>query len=568
MKKVGDKSVHGLVFSLMSELQQLYTHNVPLDFKFATVTATTLVVGDVSLSADDVRRIDGITPGTAAASKALVLGAAGEIATITTATITSLTTTTLTLGAVVVTATAAELNMLAGVTAGTVTASKALVVDANKDLGMFRDVGMRDLYLGWNGAGGYAGSLTIRDGNSPGVYATLAYADLYKIDGITNGTAAAGKALVLGAAGEIATIVSLTVTKLILGSTEVTSSGAELNLLDGSTAGMAVAGRALVVDANIDLDNLRDVGMRTLYLGLNGVGGYAGTLFMFNGLDPGSYCEISAIEMSVLDGVTPGTAALGKAVVLGAAGEIATITTATITNLTTTNAYINNATFGTDVSSCVLTFKNGSGSSVQFNYTDIARFDDVTPGTAVWGKVLILGATGGITTIASATIQFLTTDSLTIGATAVTSTAAELNILDGVTSTAAELNILDGVTATAAQLNFLSGVTAGTAAASKAMVLNASGDITLVDGGDFVLGTTTGTMIGTGATQKLGFYGATPVVRQRVISYGHTYTFSGSDHVNLANIETWMTETTDIINKLGDALNNLGLAPWVDHASW
>ena len=35
----------------------------------------------------------------------------------------------------------------------------------------------------------------------------------------------------------------------------------------------------------------------------------------------------------------------------------------------------------------------------------------------------------------------------------VTSTAAELNILDGVTSTAAELNILDGVTATAAELN-------------------------------------------------------------------------------------------------------------------
>jgi len=46
-----------------------------------------------------------------------------------------------------------------------------------------------------------------------------------------------------------------------------------------------------------------------------------------------------------------------------------------------------------------------------------------------------------------------------VGGTAVTSTAAELNILDGVTSTAAELNILDGVTATAAELNFVDGVT-------------------------------------------------------------------------------------------------------------
>lgn len=47
-----------------------------------------------------------------------------------------------------------------------------------------------------------------------------------------------------------------------------------------------------------------------------------------------------------------------------------------------------------------------------------------------------------------------------IGGTAVTSTAAELNILDGVTATAAELNILDGVTSTAAELNILDTVTA------------------------------------------------------------------------------------------------------------
>ena len=52
---------------------------------------------------------------------------------------------------------------------------------------------------------------------------------------------------------------------------------------------------------------------------------------------------------------------------------------------------------------------------------------------------------------------------LKIGGVAVTSTAAELNLLDGVTSTTAELNILDGVTATAAEINLLDGVTATTA---------------------------------------------------------------------------------------------------------
>ena len=51
-------------------------------------------------------------------------------------------------------------------------------------------------------------------------------------------------------------------------------------------------------------------------------------------------------------------------------------------------------------------------------------------------------------------------DTLALDGTTVTSTAAELNILDGVTSTAAELNILDGVTSTTAELNILDGVTA------------------------------------------------------------------------------------------------------------
>jgi hypothetical protein len=62
----------------------------------------------------------------------------------------------------------------------------------------------------------------------------------------------------------------------------------------------------------------------------------------------------------------------------------------------------------------------------------------------------------------------------------VTSTATELNILDGVTSTTAELNILDGVTADKDEINVLDGVTAGTAAASKAVVLDANAAVDAV----------------------------------------------------------------------------------------
>ena len=67
---------------------------------------------------------------------------------------------------------------------------------------------------------------------------------------------------------------------------------------------------------------------------------------------------------------------------------------------------------------------------------------------------------------------------LTLGSTAVTSTAAELNILDGVTATTAELNILDGVTSTAAELNLVDGITAGTVSASLAVIADSNKDVT------------------------------------------------------------------------------------------
>ena len=71
---------------------------------------------------------------------------------------------------------------------------------------------------------------------------------------------------------------------------------------------------------------------------------------------------------------------------------------------------------------------------------------------------------------------------LDIGGTNVTSTAAELNILDGVTSTAAELNILDGVTSTASELNLLDG---GTSV-----------------GGSITVGDTDGFIVNDGGTMK------------------------------------------------------------------
>jgi len=75
------------------------------------------------------------------------------------------------------------------------------------------------------------------------------------------------------------------------------------------------------------------------------------------------------------------------------------------------------------------------------------------------------------------------TNGVQIGGVAVTSTAAEINILDGVTSTAAELNILDGVTSTAAELNILDGVTS-TAAELNILdgVTSTAAELNILDG--------------------------------------------------------------------------------------
>ena len=68
--------------------------------------------------------------------------------------------------------------------------------------------------------------------------------------------------------------------------------------------------------------------------------------------------------------------------------------------------------------------------------------------------------------------------SITLGGTAITSTAAELNILDGVTSTATELNALDGITSTVTELNIIDGDTSAssvTVADADRVVLNDGG---------------------------------------------------------------------------------------------
>ena len=122
----------------------------------------------------------------------------------------------------------AELEMLDGITAGTAAASKALVVDANKDIGTLRNLTIDGTFsdgnytfdtsgnvsgLGTVGSGAITSSASVTAGTSFIIgSADINETDLEKLDGITNGTAAANKALVADANIDIGTIRNLTMT--------------------------------------------------------------------------------------------------------------------------------------------------------------------------------------------------------------------------------------------------------------------------------------------------------------------------------------------------------------------
>ena len=230
----------------------------------------------------------------------------------------------------------------------------------------------------------------------------------------------------------------------------VTSTAAELNTLDGITAvvgelnaldlgatavGTAIASKAVILDSNKDYTGMRNLTISGELdagsLDISGDADIDGTLETDALSINGTAVTSTAAELNILDGVTSTAAELNALDgITAVVGEL--------------NALDLGATaIGTAIASKAVILDANKDYSGLRNLTISGELDAAT--LDVSGDVDVDGT--------------LETDALSINGTAVTSTAAELNILDGVTSTAAELNILDGVTSTAAELNILDGVT-------------------------------------------------------------------------------------------------------------
>lgn len=196
----------------------------------------------------------------------------------------------------------------------------------------------------------------------------------------SNYTEQGGERTVIGGSLDVATGGEIDIESggaLKIAGTAVTASAAELNTVDITTAGTVQASKTVVVDSNKDISAFRNVGVVNLDAGSSAV---AGTVDIF-----------------------PTTAASGKITITSAdnAGD-------------TTTTIVNASQSGTRTYTIP-----DAGESASFVFTE---------GTQTINDAKTFAGTANF----SGTLQ--------VGGVAVTSSASELNIVDGVTATAAEIN--------------------------------------------------------------------------------------------------------------------------------
>ena len=125
------------------------------------IFTTQFSIGSAVISEAELETIDGITAGTAAASKAVVLDANRDIGTVRNLTSDgTVTAAGFTIGSATMVET--DLEQVEDITAGTAAASKALVVDANKDIGTLRNITSNGSFSAASGT--FTGNIVIGNG--------------------------------------------------------------------------------------------------------------------------------------------------------------------------------------------------------------------------------------------------------------------------------------------------------------------------------------------------------------------------------------------------------------------
>ena len=360
-----------------------------IDTGSSTITTTGLITGG-SLDIDDVL-INGTTIGHTDDTDLLtvasgLLTVAGEISV-----------TTLDIGGTNVTSTAAELNLVDGITAGTVSASLAVIADSNKDISGFRNVTLTGELD--------AGSLDIS--GDADIDGTLE-ADAITVNGAT---------LTEFITDAVGGMVSSNTETGISVTFEDSDNTLDFALGSSQTTISSLLNTSLVVgrDSDNDIDFATD---NTILFRTDG----ADQIKLVNGaLAPvtDNDIDLGTSSLEFKDGFFDGTVTadafagpLTGDVTGNVSGTAATVTTAAQSNITSLGTLT------------TLTVDN-----VIINGTTIGHTDDTD----------LITLADGIATVAGE----ISVTTLDIGGTNVTSTAGELNLLDGGTSVGSSITLAD-----------------------------------------------------------------------------------------------------------------------------
>ena len=323
-----------------------------------------------------------------------------------------------------------------GVTAGTITASKGVIVDSNKDIDGFRNVTIE-------------GNLTVEGTTTTIDSTTIQIQNSFKFEGATDDAHETNLTTIDPTADRTISLPNVSGTLPVLAAvsaTQITSTPEELNLLDG-VSGLVQADltKLAAIDATAAEINLIDGGTSR---GTTAVADGDGIL-----INDGGVMRMTTVQ-TVSTYMAAESVGGGNMVTVGAldSGSITsgfgTIDTGAST--ITTTGLISGGSLDID--------------NVLINGTTIGHTDDTDLITVADGLVTVAGE--------------ISVTTLDIGGTNVTSTAAELNLLDGVSGLVqADLTKLAAVDSTAAEINLIDGGT------SRGTTAVASGDGILINDG-------------------------------------------------------------------------------------
>ena len=342
--------------------------------------------------------------------------------------------------------TSTQLNYTAGVSTGVCVASKALIVDSFRNISNINTLTVNTLTA--NTLNG-----TLSTGNQPNITALGTLTNLSISNNLTlnqhNGST-------IG---------------LILGSTLVTATGIQLNYNDITTSGVAQPSKTLVLNSNSNISGINILSATSL----------VSTNLTLNG----TLLTISGNQLNYNNITTPGVAQASRTLVLNSSSNISGINTlsATTINATTLTGSLSGEQTGiTAVGSLSSLVVNGDITGVN----NVILSDTLT-GDNIVGRIL----TGRIVTSDQPNITSLgSLSNLTVSGQITANTISATNISVGGTD----------ITSTLSNLGSISGVTAGTAGASKALILDASRNITNINSLTSTSLVATGTITGQLAT--------------------------------------------------------------------